>query len=338
MTESPSALTMLLSRHTKRREFIAGLGSAAAWPLAARAQQRALPVIGFLFLGGPIPNRLTAFRQGLSETGFVEGRDVTIEYRFANNQRGLLVELATDLVRRRVAVIATSSLEAALVTKAATATIPIVFRTGADPVQYGLVASLNKPGGNITGINDIGLDLGAKRLGLLHTLLPAASRFGILVDPTLTNTEYQIMDARAAALSIGVSIEIFDASADREIDEAFLKMSQKGVNALIVSPEVLFTTRRVQIAHLATYHRLPAIYGQRDDTEIGGLMSYGTNFADLYRLEGVYAGRILNGEKPADLPVMRPTKFEFVINLNTAKALGLTIPETLLATADEVIQ
>jgi putative tryptophan/tyrosine transport system substrate-binding protein len=322
----------------RRRAFIVGLGAAAAWPVTPRAQQRALPAIGFLSLGEPIPNRLATFRQGLSETGFVEGRDVTIEYRFANNQRGLLAELATDLVRRRVAVIATSSLEAALVAKAATATIPIVFRTGADPVQYGLVASLNKPGGNITGINDIGLDLQAKRLEFLHMLLPAASRFGILFDPTLTNTESQIMDARAAALSIGVSIEIFHASTDREIDEAFLKPIQKDVNALMVSQAPLFDTRRVQIAHLATYHRLPAIYGRRDSTEIGGLMSYGTNFDDLYRLEGVYAGRILKGEKPADLPVMRPTKFEFVINLKTAKALGLTIPETLLATADEVIE
>jgi putative ABC transport system substrate-binding protein len=322
----------------RRREFIAGLGSAAAWPLAARAQQRALPTIGFLFLGEPIPNRLATFRQGLSETGFVEGRDVAIEYSFANNQRDRLADLATDLVRRRVAVIATSSLEAALAAKAATATIPIVFRTGADPVQYGLVASLNKPGSNITGINDIGLDLGAKRLGLLHTLLPAASRFGFLVDPTLTNTESEIMDARAAALSIGASIEIVGASTNREIDEAFANLSQKGVNALMVGPEVLFSTRRMQIAHLATYHRLPAICHQRDFTEIGGLMSYGTNFADLYRLEGIYAGRILKGEKPADLPVMRPTKFELVINLQTARILGIDVPSGLLAIADEVIE
>jgi putative ABC transport system substrate-binding protein len=321
----------------RRREFIAGLG-AAAWPLAARAQQRALPAIGFLSLGETSSNWLASFRQGLSETGFVEGREVTIEYRFANNQRALLAELAADLVRRRVAVIATSSLEAALVAKATTATIPIVFRTGADPVQYGLVASLNKPGGTVTGISDIGLDLGAKRLGFLHMLLPAATRFGILVDPTLTNNESEIMDARAAVSSIGMSIEIVGASTNREIDEAFANLIKKGVNALMVPQAPLFTTRRVQIVHLATYHRLPAIYNQRDFTEIGGLMSYGTNFADLYRLEGIYAGRILKGEKPDDLPVMRPTKFELVINLNTAKSLDLTIPETLLATADAVIQ
>jgi putative tryptophan/tyrosine transport system substrate-binding protein len=289
-------------------------------------------------LGEPIPNRLASLRQGLSETGFVEGRDVTIEYRFADNQKDRLAELATDLVRRRVAVIVTSSLEAALATKAATATIPIVFRTGADPVQYGLVASLNKPGGNITGISDIGLDLGAKRLGLLHTLLPAASRFGMLVDPALIPTEAEIVDARAAASSIGASIDIVGASTNREIDEAFANLVQKGVNALMVAPEVLFSTRRAQIAHLATYHRLPAIYHQRDFTEIGGLMSYGTNFADLYRLEGVYAGRILRGEKPADLPVMRPTKFELVINLQTARILGIEVPSGLLAIADEVIE
>jgi putative ABC transport system substrate-binding protein len=322
----------------RRRQFIAGLGSAAAWPVVAWAQQRALPAIGFLFLGEPIPNRLATFRQGLSETGFVEGRDVTIEYRFANNQKGRLAELATDLVRRRVAVIAAPSLQAALAAKAATATIPIVFRTGADPVQYGLVASLNKPGGNITGINDIGLDLGAKRLGLLHTLLPAASRFGILADPRLINTETEITDARAAASLIGASIEVVSASTNRDIDEAFANLSQKGVNALMVLPEVLFSNRRVQIAHLATYHRLPAIYHQRDFTEIGGLMSYGTDFADLYRLEGIYTGRVLKGEKPADLPVMRPTKFEFVINVQTARILGIEVPSGLLAIADEVIE
>jgi putative tryptophan/tyrosine transport system substrate-binding protein len=322
----------------RRREFIAGLGSAVAWPMVGRAQQRTLPTIGFLYIGEPKADWMAAFRQGLSETGFVEGRDVTIEYRFAKNQRGLLTEFATDLVRRRVAVVATSSLEAALAIKAATATIPIVFRTGADPVQYGLVASLNKPGGNITGINDIGLDLGAKRLGLLHTLLPAATRFGILIDPTLTNTDSEIKDAREAALSIGASIEIVRASTNGEIDEAFANLIQKGVNALMVAPEPLFTTRRVQIAHLATYHRLPAIYHQRDATEIGGLMSYGTNFAELYRLEGVYAGRILKGDKPADLPVMRPIKFEFIINLQTAKILGIEVPSALLAIADEVIE
>jgi putative tryptophan/tyrosine transport system substrate-binding protein len=321
----------------RRREFIAGLGGAAAWPVAARAQQPALPVIGFLRNSvledtkGP-----AAFRKGLSKTGFVEGRNVTIKYLFANNAN--LPEVVADLVGRRVTVIAASGLTAALAAKAATATIPIVFRTGNDPVQYGLVASFNRPGGNVTGVNDIGEDLGAKRLGLLHELLPGASRFAALVDPINSATEATVAEVTAAALAIGRSMEVVTASTNREIDTAFASLVKKSIDALWVSSDVLFFNRRLQLTALAAYHRLPAIYPTRGSVEVGGLMSYDPDLLDSLYQVGVYAGRILNGEKPSDLPVTRPTKFELVINLRTAKALGLTIPETLLATADKVIQ
>jgi putative tryptophan/tyrosine transport system substrate-binding protein len=324
----------------KRRQFIAGLGSAAAWPLAARAQQPAIPVVGFLMPQSAEDNykNLTVpFLQGLRESGYVEGQNVTIEYRFSDAYDRLR-ELADELVRRRVAVIATSGLEAALAAKAATTTIPIVFRTGGDPVQYGLVASFNRPGGNISGINDIGEDLGPKRLGLLHDLLPGASRFAMLVDPRVSTAKSATTDLRAAAAAIGRPIEVVTASTNSEIDAAFASLVQKRIDALLVLPHVLFAIRRLQLTTLATYHRLPAIYGERMWVEVGGLMSYGTDFRDVLRQTGIYTGRILKGEKPADLPVMQPTKFELVINLKTAKALGLTIPETLLATADEVIQ
>ena len=320
----------------KRRNFIAGLGSAAAWPMVARAQQAAVPVVGFLSVGpreGAGIDNLASFRKGLSETGFIEDRNVTIEYRFANNA-GVerLTELAADLVGRRVTVIAASGLPAALAAKAATATIPIVFRTGIDPVQYGLVASFNRPGGNVTGINDIGRDLAGKRLGLLHELLPGASRFAALVEPAGGRVdESTVAEVTAAASAIGRSIEIITASTNREIDTAFASLAQKRIDALWVSTDSLFANRSVQLVTLATYHRLPTIYPGRLYTESGGLMSYGTDFLDSLRQVGVYTGRILKGEK-------QPTKFELVINLKTAKALGLTIPETLLATADEVIQ
>ena len=322
----------------RRREFIAGLGSAAAWPLTSLAQQSAVPVIGYLVTGSPLPREehVAAFRQGLSETGFVEGRNVTIDYRFPTYDQ--LPELATELVRRRVAVIATSGLQAALAAKAATTTIPIVFRTGGDPVQYGLVASFNRPGGNITGINDIGEDLGAKRLGLLRDLMPAALRFAMLVDPKTFTTEAAITDVRAAAAAIGLPIEVVTASTNNEIDAAFVSLVQKRIDALLVLPQSLFSNHRLQLTTLATYHHLPAIYGGRTWVEIGGLMSYGTSFSDTTRQTGIYTGRILKGETPAEIPVLRPTKFELVFNLTTAKVLGLTIPETLLATADEVIQ
>jgi putative ABC transport system substrate-binding protein len=247
--------------------------------------------------------------------------------------------LAADLVGRRVSVIAASGLGAAVAAKAATATIPIVFRTGNDPVQYGLVASLNRPGGNVTGINDIGRDLAGKRLGLLHELVPAASRFGALVSPGPGRvTESTVAEVTAAASAIGRSIEVITASTDREIDTAFASLVQKRIDALWVSTGALFASRRVQLVTLAAYHRLPTIYPRRLYAQVGGLMSYGTDVLDSVRQVGVYTGRILKGEKPSDLPIVRPTKFEFVINLGTAKALGLSVPPTLLALADEVIE
>jgi putative ABC transport system substrate-binding protein len=322
-----------------RREIIAGLGSAAAWPVAARTQQNEMPVIGLLANGvrENAPNALAALRKGLSETGYIEGRNVTIEL-FANIANDRLRELVADLVRRRVAVIAASGLAPALAAKSVSAAIPIVFRTGNDPVRYGLVASLNRPGGNVTGVNDIGADLGPKRLGLLHELLPGASRFAALVDPTNQGTESTVAEVTAAASAIGRSIEVVTASANREIDTAFASLVQKRIDALWVSNGVLFFNRRLQLTALAAYHRIPAIYSGRESVEVGGLMSYGTNILESFYQVGVYTGRILKGEKPSDLPVTRPTKYETVLNLKTAKALGLTIPETLLATADEVIQ
>jgi putative tryptophan/tyrosine transport system substrate-binding protein len=325
----------------RRREFIAGLGSAAAWPLVVRAQQSAIPVVGYFYAGSPEPfaNQVAAFRKGLSETGYVEGRNLTIEYRFARDEVNRLPELAAALVRLRVAVIATpASSLAALAAKAATATIPIVFTTGGDPVQAGIVASLNRPGGNITGITSMNTELGAKRLQLLHELLPGAARFAVLVGPTSPITDPMIAGLQAAASTIGGSIEVFHASTNRDIDTIFASLVQKRVDALMVSPGALLDNRRVQLVSLAAYYRLPTIYPFRENAEIGGLMSYGTSAADRDRQAGIYTGRILKGEKPADLPVMRAIKFEFVINLQTAKLLGLTIPETLLATADEVIQ
>ena len=325
-----------------RREFVTLLGgSAAAWPLAAQAQQPAMPVIGFLFGGSPeaSANFVTAFRKGLGEAGYVEGQNVAIEYLWTHNDNDRLPELAADLVRRRVAVIVTPNLiAAALAAKAATATIPIVFGGGFDPVQAGLVASLNQPGGNVTGISFMSVETGGKRLGLLHELLPGAARFAMLVNPTNPNAEPNITEARAAASVIGRQIEVLAASTNRDIDTAFGSLVQKQADALLVSPEPLFTTRRVQLVTLAARHAVPAIYYIREFAEIGGLMSYGPNVADQYRQVGVYSGRILKGEKPGDLPILRPTKFEFVINLQTARALGLEVPNSLQLLADEVIE
>jgi putative ABC transport system substrate-binding protein len=274
----------------------------------------------------------------LNQTGFVEGRNVTIEFRFGYNDIAQLPKLAADLVDRRVAVIATpGSTPSALAAKAATATIPIVFGIGPDPVEIGLVASLNRPGGNITGITSMNAELGAKRLGLLHELLPSAVRFAVLVNPNNRNTEPLTRDAQATASAIGREIEIFAASSAREIDAAFVSLLQKRADALLVSPDPLFDSRRVQLVTLATHHRLPAIYSFRENVEIGGLASYGSSAAERDRQVGIYAGRILKGEKPADLPVIRADKFEFVINLQTARVLGLDVSPTLLALADEVI-
>jgi putative ABC transport system substrate-binding protein len=330
-----------LGAEMRRRQFISLLGSAAAaWPLAARAQQAALPVVGFVYPSVPELSAgiVAAFRKGLNETGFVEGRNVTIEFRFGYNDIAQLPK-AADLVDRRVAVIATpGSTPSALAAKAATATIPIVFGIGPDPVEIGLVASLNRPGGNITGITSMNAELGAKRLGLLHELLPSAVRFAVLVNPNNRNAEPLTRDAQATASAIGREIEIFAASSAREIDAAFVSLLQKRADALLVSPDPLFGSRRVQLVTLATHHRLPTIYSFRENVEIGGLMSYGSSAAERDRQVGIYAGRILKGEKPADLPVIRADKFEFVINLQTARVLGLDVSPTLLALADEVIE
>ena len=328
---------------SSRREFIALLGGAAVpWPLAARAQQPAMPVIGFLHAGLPesFVHLVTAFRKGLSESGYVEGQNVTIEYRWAQNENGRLPELAADLVRRRVAVIVTpASTAATLAAKAATTTIPIVFETGADPVKIGLVASLNRPGGNATGVSDIGVELGAKRLGLLNELLPEAVRFAALVNPNNPFiTEPFVAEMRAAASAIGRQVEVVATSTKSDIDAAFATLVKERADAFLISPDALFVSRRVQLVTLATRHVLPALYHRREFAETGGLMSYGSNLADQFRQTGVYTGRILKGEKPAEMPVQLPTKFELVINLQTAKTFGITIPTTLLARADEVIE
>ena len=325
----------------RRRDFITLLsGTVAAWPVAARTQQQAVPVVGYLSGGTPDAGArlIAAFRKALDEAGFVEGRSVTLEYRFANDEIGRLPELAADLVRRRVGVILASGVDAARAAQAATRTIPIVFRAGSDPIEANLVASLNRPGGNVTGINDMGAVLGAKRLGLLHDMLPRATRFAVLVDPNSTVADRYIEDARAAAAAIGLQIEVFDAGTNGEIDSAFAAILQKHNDALLVSSDVIFFTRRVQVVTLATRHAVPTLYSYREAAEIGGLMSYGTSLTDASRLAGFYTARILKGEKPADLPVMRSTKFEFVINLQTARTLRIDVPPTLLATADEVIE
>jgi len=351
-----------MANSIRRRDVITlAAGAATAWPLAARAQEPRLPVIGYLDAGAPetSANFQAAFRKGLSETGYVEDRNVTIEYRFAKNDFDRLPQLAVDLIRRGVAVIAAASLGPALEAKAATPTIPIVFTTGSDPIQFGLVTSLNRPGGNVTGINSFGFDLGPKRLQLLRDLLPGASHFAVLYTGVLTdryNTlppcqqlrpigidpgrceSPEIMDLRAAAADSGRPIRVVTATTDREIDAAFASLVQEGIDALVVATTTLSLSRRVPLARLATYHRIPAIYPWREHVEVGGLMSYGPNLADQYRQSGIYVGRILKGEKPSDLPVMRPTKFEFVINLQTARTLSIDVPPTLLAVADEVIE
>jgi putative ABC transport system substrate-binding protein len=325
----------------RRRDFITLLGGAAAWPLAARAQQAVMPVVGFVYPGVPELSTgiVAAFRKGLNEAGFIEGRNVTVEFRFAYNDNARLPELAADLAQRRVAVIATpGSTPSALAAKAATATIPIVFGIGPDPVEIGLVASLNRPGGNITGVSSMNAELGAKRLGLLHELLPTAVRFAVLVNPNNRNAEALTRDAQATASALSRQVEVLPASNTREIDAAFVSLLQKRADALLVSPDPLFDSRRVQLVTLATHHRLPTIYSFRENVEIGGLMSYGSSAAERDRQVGIYTGRILKGEKAAELPVIRAAKFEFVINLQTAKVLGLNVPQALLATADEVIE
>jgi putative ABC transport system substrate-binding protein len=323
-----------------RREFITGIGATAVWPLAARAQQPAMPVIGFLHTGSPevTPSLVAGFRQGLNETGFIDGRNVTIEFRWANNDYDRLPDLAADLVRRRVDVIPTMGGEAALAVKAATTAIPIVFYVTGDPVKLGLVASYNRPGGNVTGVTTLIEELGAKRLGLLHELLPGATRFAVLVQESNLFNEYVIADLRAAASTLGLQIEVLSAGSNRDIDMAFATLSQKRADALLTAPSGLFGARRLQLAMLAARYAVPAMYHDRLYTEAGGLMSYGTSLADLYRQVGVYTGRVLKGEKPADLPVLQPAKFELVINLQAARTIGVEVPPSLLAIADKVIE
>jgi putative ABC transport system substrate-binding protein len=325
----------------RRREFITLLGgAAAAWPAAVRAQPLTA-VVGFLGSEtlDSFADRVRAFHQGLGETEFIEGKNASIEFRWANNQYERLPALAADLVRQKVAVIATpGSTPATLAAKAATTTIPIVFGIGADPIALGLVASLNRPGGNITGVSFQTVELVAKRLGLLHELAPAATRFIALVNPKAAFSEAVIASLQRSALYLRLPLEILYASTAGEIEAAFANFVQKPGSALLVSPDPFFADRRVQLVTLAARHALPTVYFQREFSDIGGLMSYGPNIVNVFQQTGVYVGRILKGEKPADLPVQQPTKFALVINLSTARALGIAIPNTLLALADEVIE
>jgi putative tryptophan/tyrosine transport system substrate-binding protein len=329
-------------RAVKRREFITLLGGAvAAWPLAARAQQPPMPVIGFLNTLGQNdrPNLPAAFRRGLGETGFVDGRNVAIEYRFAENQHDRLPTLAADLVGRKAAVIAaTGGGASVLAAMAATRTIPIVFTTGGDPVQEGYVASLNRPGGNVTGVSMFSTLLAGKALGLLHELVPNAALIALLANPKLPESARMPSDAQEAARTLGQQLLVLHASTPSEIDAAFATMRQRRAGALLVGGDPFFSSRRQQIVALAARDAIPAMYTNREFVEEGGLMSYGNDTLDNYRRAGVYVGRILNGAKPVDLPVDQATKFELVVNVKAAKAVGVTIPESFLARADEVIE
>jgi putative tryptophan/tyrosine transport system substrate-binding protein len=325
----------------KRREFITLLGGAAAWPLAARAQQPGMPVIGFLDSKSPddSAHMVAAFRQGLKEAGYVEGQNTTIDYRWAEGHYDRLPVLAADLVRRRVDVIAATGGPAALAAKAATATIPIVFRLAADPIAAGLVASLSRPVGNVTGVTSLNLEVGSKRLEFLHELLPTATIMAALVNPTNpTNAEILSRDLQATARLLGLQLHLVHASSDADIDAVFATLTELRAAGLVIGTDALFTSRDEKLAALGLRYRIPTIYQWREFVAAGGLMSYGGSFADSYRLAGVYTGRILKGEKPADLPVQQATKLELFINLKTAKALGLNVPPTLLALADEVIE
>jgi len=324
----------------KRREFITLLGgAAAAWPLAARAQQPGMPVVGFLNSASPeaFPDRLRAFHRGLKDTGFVEGENVAIVYRWGENQIDRLPELAADLVRRRVAVIAVNT-PAALAAKAATASIPIVFLLNEDPVRTGLVASLARPGGNLTGVNNVSGELTAKRLELLRELVPSVARVAVIVSPASLVAETTLRDVEPAARAMGLQTDIHNASTSREIDAAFASFVGRRPDAVFVASDPLFTSRRVQLANSAARHGLPMIASTREIVEAGGLISYGSNVVDAYREVGVYVGHILKGAKPEDLPVVQSTKLELVINHQTARILGLAVPDKLLALADEVIE
>lgn len=312
----------------------------AVWPLVARGQQAGTTLVGYLYVGSESDaGRSVAVRKGLSEAGYVEGRNLMFEPRFAQNEPARLPALVSDLIGRRAAIIIAGDLPSATAAKAATTTLPIVFETAADPVRASLVASLNRPGANITGVTNMAVELGAKRIGILRELLPSAERFAALANPdNPIIAEAFIQDARSAAAAVGRQLEVRNARTIREIDEVFAEIAQTRVAALLIMPDNLFTNRRVQFATQAVHHNLPVMYYDRTYVEVGGLMSYGSNILDAYRQAGLYAGRILKGEKTGDLPVMQPTKFEFVINLQTAKTLGLQVPDTLLALADEVIE
>jgi ABC-type uncharacterized transport system substrate-binding protein len=326
----------------RRREFVALLGGAAvAWPLAANAQQSAVPVVGFLHAQSPdaYTEPLRGFRQGLRETGYVEGETVAIEYRWAENRMDRLPALAAELVHRKVDVIAaTGGHPSPIAAKAATTTIPIVFIAGDDPVRLGLVTSLARPGGNLTGVNFFAEELAAKRLELLRELVPGATRVAVLVNPTNPDSGSTVRNIEAAARTLGLQIQVYNASSSREINEAFATFVRERPDALVAGTGPPFTGRRAQLVQLAAFHRIPAIYAGRQNAEIGGLMSYGASLMDAYRQLGVYIGRILKGAKPADLPVVQSSKFELVINAETARMLGLEVPPTLLARADEVIE
>jgi putative ABC transport system substrate-binding protein len=325
----------------RRREFITLLGgTAVGWPLAGRAQQQTIPVIGFMSSGapGPLRQQLAAFEEGLKESGYTKGRDVAVEYRFAEGQFNRFPALASDLVSRRVAVLVVTTDAGTRAAKDATTTIPIVFSIGEDPVKLGLVASLRQPGGNITGVYQFTTGLEAKRLGLLHEMVPQVVTIAVLINPNFPASGMQLRDVQEAAASLGVQLIIARANVESDFDAAFSTFVQQRAGALLVCASPFFNGRRQQLVVLAARHSMPAMYEWREFVEAGGLMSYGTRLSDSYRQAGVYAGRVLNGEKPADLPVMQVIKFEFVINLSTAKALGITVPPTLSARADEVIE
>jgi putative ABC transport system substrate-binding protein len=321
----------------RRREFITLLGGAAAWPLTTHAQQPAIPVVGLLSGIDPDDRQLAAVRQGLNEVGYIAGKSVTIEHRSAAGQYDRLPALANDLVRQQVTVIMLGTMSA-LSAKAVTTTIPIVFAIGSDPVKAGLVASLNRPGGNVTGVTFLSNVLAAKRLGLLCELVPGITAVGDLVNPTNPNSVVETNDMQTAARSLGMHLRIVNASTEREIEAAFANFAEQRVKALIVTADAFFSGRRDQLVSLAARHALPTMYWLREFATDGGLMSYGTSITDAFRAAGVYAGRVLKGERPADLPVVQSTKFELVINLKTAKALGMAIPSGVLAIADEVVE
>ena len=325
----------------QRRQFIALLGgTVATWPLAAVAQQSAIPTIGFLRSTRPDASTdlLVALRKGLKETGYVEGQNLTIEYRWAENQQERLSALAADLVRQRCVVIVAGGVNAAFAAKAATATIPIIFATGDDPLRSGLVGSFNRPGGNITGVFSVSASMEGKHLGLLREVVPTAAVIGMLVNPTSPGSERQERETQAAAQALGQQLHVFKASGERDIDNVFATLTQYRIGALLIAANALFTGQRDQLVALAARHAMPVLHYTREFTEAGGLMSYGSSLTDAYRQVGVYVGRVLKGEKPADLPIIQSSTFELVINLKTAKTLGLTVPYGLLNAADEVIE